>query len=119
LRYHASRNFALYDADSLVVLTVYRKGAEAVRDRLEADARTIADLQCQLADLTQRFREQATPSPQTSLTERCNARTWRPPKQLPLLAAEAMATYRIASPRWLSPRREVSQTFIGLSAPPF
>lgn len=62
--YHASRNFALYDANGLVVVTLYRKGAEAVRQRLEADARTIEDLQRQLADLTERFREQAPVTPQ-------------------------------------------------------
>ena len=40
-RYHSSRNFALYDAANLGVVTVDKRGVEAVRDRLEADARTI------------------------------------------------------------------------------
>jgi hypothetical protein len=39
------------------------------------------------------------------LIERFNARTRRPPKQLPLLAAEAMATYRIPAPRRPALRR--------------
>jgi hypothetical protein len=103
--YHTSRNFALYDHDGLVVVTVYRKGAEAVRERLEANARTIENLQCQLAELTARFREQATLSPQPSLIESFHARTWRPPKQLPLIAAEDMATSRLTSPRRPALRR--------------
>ena len=61
--YHASRDFALYDDDGLVVVTVYKRGTEAVRQRQEADTRTIEDLQRQLADLTQHFREQATVMP--------------------------------------------------------
>jgi hypothetical protein len=104
-RYHTSRNYALYDGNGLVVVTVYRKGAEAVRDRLEAQEKAIEDLQHQLADLTTRFREQATLSPQPSLLESFNARTWRPPKQLPLIAAEEMATYRITAPRRPALRR--------------
>jgi len=94
-RYHASRNFALYDGSDLVAVTVYRKGAQAVLERLQADASAIEDLQRQvseLATLTARFREQATPTP-------------RPPQQLPLLAAEDMAAYRITSPRRPAPSR--------------
>jgi hypothetical protein len=72
-RYHSSRNFALYDGEDLVAVTVYRKGAEAVRERLEAYARTIEDLQRRIAE--------------------------RPPEQLPLLAAEDMTDYRVTSPR--------------------
>jgi hypothetical protein len=104
-RYHTSRNFALYDNDGLVVVTVYRKGAEAVRDRLEAQEKAIEDLQRQIADLTARFREQATLSPQPSLIESFHARTWRPPKQLPLLAAEEIVIYRITAPRRPALRR--------------
>jgi hypothetical protein len=84
-----------YDGEDLVAVTVYRKGAEAIRERLEADAKTIEDLQHQvseLATLTTRFREQATATP-------------RPPEQLPLLAAEDMAVYRITSPHRPAPRR--------------
>jgi hypothetical protein len=63
-RYHSSRHFGLFDNNGLVVVTVYKKGAEAVRQRLEAEARTIEDLQRQIAALTESFREQATLSPQ-------------------------------------------------------
>jgi hypothetical protein len=48
-RYHSSRNFALYDGEDFVAMTVYRKGAEAIRERLEADAQVIANLQRQIA----------------------------------------------------------------------
>ena len=94
-RYRSSRNFALYDGPDLVAVTVYRKGAQAILERLQADASAIEDLQRQvseLATLTTHFREQATPTP-------------RPPKQLPLLAAEDMAVYRITSPHRPAPRR--------------
>jgi hypothetical protein len=75
-------------------VTVYRKGAEAVRERLEADARTIADLQHRIAELpalAAHFREQATETP-------------RPPQQLPPIAAEEMPGYRVLSPRRPAPR---------------
>jgi hypothetical protein len=94
-RYHSSRNFALYDGENLVAVTVYRKGAEAIRERLEADAKTIEDLQRRIAErpaLAVYFREQATATP-------------RPSEQLPLLAAEDMPAYRVTSPRRPSPRR--------------
>jgi hypothetical protein len=35
----------LYDERGLVTVTVEKKGAQAVQERLEADARTIGDLQ--------------------------------------------------------------------------
>ena len=40
--------------------------------RLEADARTIKDLQRQMAELTACFRAQATPTPPPSFAERLN-----------------------------------------------
>jgi len=99
-RYHSSRNFALYEDGGLVTVTVYKKGAKAVRERLEADARTIKDLQRQVAELTARFREQATPTSQPSLTESFNNDlAWQPPQPLPLLAAEDMPAYHVISPR--------------------
>ena len=70
-------------------MTVYRKGAQAILECLQADARIIADLQRQIAELptlASRFREQATATP-------------RSPEQLPLLAAEDMPAYRVTSPR--------------------
>src|SRR5262245_42046326 len=35
-RYGGTRFFALYEGDHLLAVTVYRKGAEAVRERLQA-----------------------------------------------------------------------------------
>ena len=43
-RYPYSRFYALYDGDELLAVTVYKKGAEAVRDRLQAQEARIADL---------------------------------------------------------------------------
>jgi len=76
-------------------VTVYRKGAQAVLERLEADAQTMEDLQRRIAELptlAAHFRAQAT-------------ETARPPQQLPLIAAEDMPVYRVTSPRSPVPRR--------------
>lgn len=54
-RYRRTRFFALYDHDELVAVTAYKKGAAAVRERLEAQDRTIAELQ-------ERFNERASAS---------------------------------------------------------
>jgi hypothetical protein len=43
-RYPDSRFYALYDGDELLAVTVYKKGAEAVRDRLQAQEASIAQL---------------------------------------------------------------------------
>jgi hypothetical protein len=43
-RYPYSRFYALYDGDELLAVTVYKKGAEAVRDRLQAQEARIAAL---------------------------------------------------------------------------
>ena len=43
-RYPDSRFYALYDGDQLLAVTVYKKGAEALRDRLEAQEASIAQL---------------------------------------------------------------------------
>jgi len=43
-RYPFSRYFALYDGEQLLAVTVYRKGAEAVRERLQAQEAQIAQL---------------------------------------------------------------------------
>jgi hypothetical protein len=43
-RYPDSRFYALYDGDQLLAVTVYKKGAEAVRDRLQAQEASIAHL---------------------------------------------------------------------------
>ena len=45
-RYRRSRFFALYDATGeLIAVTTYKKGAKAVKDRLEAQDRKIEELQ--------------------------------------------------------------------------
>ena len=86
-------------------MTVYRKGAEAIRERLEANAHNMEDLQGKVVELTARFREQATPTPQPSLTEHFSVQQpWRPPRQLPLIA-EDLRAYRITSPRRPAPCR--------------
>ena len=61
-RDHASRYFVLYDQRGLVTVTVEKTGTQAVQERLEADTRTIGDLQRQVAKLTARFHAQAPPS---------------------------------------------------------
>jgi hypothetical protein len=43
-RYPYSRFYALYDGEELLAVTVYKKGAEAVRDRLQAQEARIAAL---------------------------------------------------------------------------
>jgi hypothetical protein len=43
-RYPYSRFYALYDGEELLAVTVYKKGAEAVRDRLQAQEASIAQL---------------------------------------------------------------------------
>lgn len=51
--YPYSRFWAVYAGEELVAVTVYRKGAQAITDRLEAQERTIAALRQQLAARTQ------------------------------------------------------------------
>ena len=36
-RYKQSRYFALYEGDTLLCVTVYKKGAEAIRQRMETN----------------------------------------------------------------------------------
>ncbi len=43
-RYLSSRYFVLYDGEQLLAVTVYRKGAEAVRDRLQVQEAKLAQL---------------------------------------------------------------------------
>ena len=58
VRYPYSRFYALYDGDELLAVTVYKKGAEAVRDRLQAQEASIAQL-------TQALHSQGEVSPAT------------------------------------------------------
>ena len=55
-RYPYSRFYALYDGDELLAVTVYKKGAEAVRDRLQAQ-------EARIAALTQGQRDQSEANP--------------------------------------------------------
>ena len=57
-RYPYSRFYALYDGDQLLAVTVYKKGAEAIRDRLQAQEARIAELTC-----AQRGENQSSPEP--------------------------------------------------------
>ena len=79
--------------------------AEDIADKqrqIDARDRTIADLRGQLAALRGQLAER------TALTPRFRERVTessRPPEQLPLLAAEAMPTYRQPAPGRPAPRR--------------
>ena len=57
-RYPYSRFYALYDGEELLAVTVYKKGAEAVRDRLQAQEARIAALTQE-----QRDHSEADPAP--------------------------------------------------------
>jgi hypothetical protein len=85
------------------VVTALVVTAMAIKERLEDDTRTIADLQRQIAELTACFHEQAAPFPRLSRSERFNSLVWRPPEQLQLLVAEDMGASRVTSPRRPAP----------------
>jgi len=55
-RYPYSRFYALYDGEELLAVTVYKKGAEAVRDRLQAQ-------EARIAALTQEQKDQSEADP--------------------------------------------------------
>ena len=57
-RYPYSRFYALYDGDQLLAVTVYKKGAEAVRERLQAQ-------EARIAALTQALHSQGEVNPAT------------------------------------------------------
>jgi len=92
--YGKSRNFAAYEGPTIIAVTLYRKGAAEIMARLEEKDRRIAALESQLAALSE---SQVFPVP--SSAEPVPAPTWTPPRQLALIAAEDMPTYRITSPR--------------------
>ena len=104
-RYHVahygkSRNFAAYEGQTLIAVTLYRNGAREITARLEARDHRIAELESQLAASSQ------TPvSPPLPSAEPEQAPTWNPPQQLALIAAEDMPTYRTNSPRHTRPYR--------------
>jgi hypothetical protein len=88
--YGKSRNFAAYEGQTLIAVTLYRKGAAEITARLEEKDRSIAALESQLAAVSQ----SSTPPS----AEPVPAPTWTPPRQLALIAAEDMSAYRITSP---------------------
>ena len=92
--YSKSRNFAAYEGQTLIAVTLYRKGAAEITARLEEKDRRIVALESQLATLSESQVFPALPS-----AEPVPAPTWTPPRQLAFIAAEDMPTYRITSPR--------------------
>ena len=89
-----SRNFAAYEGQTLIAVTLYRKGAAEIMARLAEKDRRIAALESQLATMAA---SQVFPVP--SSAEPVPAPPWTPPRQLALIAAEDMPAYRITSPR--------------------
>jgi hypothetical protein len=55
-RYKRTRFFALYDNEGLLAVTTYRKGANVLKQKLEAQDRTIAELQQRFNELACAFR---------------------------------------------------------------
>ena len=92
--YGKSRNFAAYEGQTIIAVTLYRKGAAEITARLEEKDRSIAALESQLATMSESQVSSASPS-----AEPVPAPTWTPPRQLAFIAAEDMPTYRITSPR--------------------
>jgi hypothetical protein len=91
--YGKSRNFAAYEGQTIIAVTLYRKGAAEIMARLEEKDRRIAALESQLAAVSQSQVSPALPS-----AEPVTAPTWTPPQQLAFIAAEDMPAYRITSP---------------------
>ena len=92
--YGKSRNFAAYEGQTLIAVTLYRKGAAEIIARLAEKDGRIAALESQLATMSE---SQVFPGP--SSAEPVPAPTWTPLRQLTLIAAEDMPAYRITSPR--------------------
>jgi hypothetical protein len=92
--YGKSRNFAAYEGQTIIAVTLYRKGAAEIIARLEEKDGRIAALESQLAAMSE---SQVFPGP--SSAEPMPVPTWTPPRQLALIAAEDMPAYRITSPR--------------------
>ena len=93
--YGKSRNFAAYEGQTIIAVTLYRKGAAEITARLADKDRTIAALESQLAALSQS--QEVFPAQPSA--EPVPAPTWTPPRQLAFIAAEDMPAYRITSPR--------------------
>ena len=92
--YGKSRNFAAYEGQTIIAVTLYRKGAAEITARLAEKDRTIAALESQLAAMAE-----SQVFPVSSSAEPVPAPTWTPPRQLAFIAAEDMPAYRITSPR--------------------
>ena len=92
--YGKSRNFAAYEGQTIIAVTLYRKGAAEIIARLEEKDGRIAALESQLAAMSESQVFPALPS-----AESVPVPTWTPPRQLALIAAEGMPAYRITSPR--------------------
>ena len=93
--YGKSRNFAAYEGQTIIAVTLYRKGAAEITARLEEKDARIAALESQLATMSE---SQIFPG-RPSSAESVPAPPWTPPRQLDLIAAEDLPTYRITSPR--------------------
>jgi hypothetical protein len=91
--YGKSRNFVAYEGQTIIAVTLYRKGAAEITARLTEKDRSIAALESQLAAVSQSQVSPALPS-----AESVPAPTWTPPRQLVLITAEDMPAYRITSP---------------------
>jgi hypothetical protein len=73
--YGTSRNFAAYEGQSLIAVTLYRKGAAEIIARLEEKDGRIAALERQLAT-----RSASQVFPDASSAEPVLAPTWTPPR---------------------------------------
>ena len=91
--YGKSRNFAAYEGQTIIAVTLYRKGAAEITARLEEKDRRIAALENQLATMAE---SQVYPVP--SSAKPVPTQPWTPPQQLAFIAAEALPAYRITSP---------------------
>jgi len=77
--YGKSRNFAAYEGQTLIAVTLYRKGAAEITKRLEEKDRRIASLESQLAANSE---PQIFPAP--SSIEPVPSPAWNPPRQMVL-----------------------------------
>ena len=91
--YGKSRNFAAYEGQTIIAVTLYRKGAAEITTRLAEKDRRIAALESQLAAVSQ-----SQVSPVLPAAEDVPSPIWTPPRQLALIAAEDMLAYRTTSP---------------------
>ncbi len=84
-RYGKTRNFAAYEGQNIIAVTLYRKGAEEITTRLDEKDRRIAELESQLATGVEPPVSPSLPSPEPEPVS-----TWSPPRQLDLLTAPTL-----------------------------